>query len=580
MNFISHILILSGVFISPLLYCQTTLEKEGRFSDFSAPLNIPLFLSGNYGEIRSAHFHAGVDFKTEQVDGKSVLAAAQGWVFRIAVQSGGYGKALYLKHPNGLVTVYCHLKMFNPALENYVKEQQYKKKSFEVNLFPQAGQFTFKKGEVIGYSGNSGSSDGPHLHFEIRDPSASIPLNVLRYNLPINDHVKPKISWLAVYPIDKQSKVNESNQKLLIRVNGKNGDYYPVENHIRVSGKIGFGIETYDFLDNSGNACSPYAIKLFSDGSLYFMCTLDSIPFSLTTYVNSHVDYEEKIRSGRNIQKLYIDPNNRLDIYQTGSDRGAVQFTDTAVHSIRIQVEDAYENKSVLKFDVRSVAAALVSEQLYSADEDVVTFYYDSLNVFENNDVRVVIPRNALADNINFQFRKIPADSNLLSDVFEIHNMFTPLFKSCILSIKPKYIPTGLQNKMFLAKTGNNSIYEAQGGSYKNGYVTAPVKSFGNFFIAIDTISPEIQAAEFRKDRQYTEGQVLKFKIRDLESGIRKYNGYIDAKWALFEYDAKNNLLSYVIDGSRLSKGKSHTIEIIVTDNKDNVTHYNANFFY
>jgi murein DD-endopeptidase MepM/ murein hydrolase activator NlpD len=580
MNFISHILILTGVFISPFLFCQTTQDKAARFSDFSAPLTIPLVLSGNYGEIRSAHFHAGIDIKTEQVEGKSVLAAAQGWVFRIAVQSGGYGKALYLKHSNGLVTVYCHLKQFNPALERYVKEQQYKKKSFEVNLFPEANQFAFRKGEIIGYSGNSGSSDAPHLHFEIRDPSASVPLNVSKYNLAISDHVRPRISWLAVYPMDKSSKVNDSNQKLLIKVTGKNGNYYPVANHIRVSGKIGFGIETHDFLDNSGNACSPYAISLFINDTLQYLCILDSIPFSKTAYVNSHVDYEEKIRSGRTIQKLYLDPNNKLDIYHTGSNKGIVQFTDTAVHSIKIQVDDAYENKSVLKFKVRSVADTLVIEQETSEAADAVTFYYDSLNVFENFDVRVAVPRNALFDNIDFQFRKIPADSNILSDVYEIHNEYTPLFKSYILSIKPTYLPTGLLNKLFLAKTGENGTYEAQGGSYKNGYVTAQVRSFGKFFVAVDTLCPEILPAGFTKNIQYAEGQALTFKIKDLQSGIRKYNGYIDAKWALFEYDAKNNLLTYVVDGSKLVKGKSHTIEIIVTDNKDNVARYNAGFFY
>jgi len=568
------------VFISVQLYSQEAPKVLKYPAGLCPPLNIPLLLSGNYGEIRSTHFHGGIDLKTDQVEGKEVFAADSGYVYRIVVQSGGYGHALYLRHPDKRVTVYGHLRQFSPVVSYWAKEQQYHKRSFEVDLYPPVGQFTFRKGELIGISGNTGSSSGPHLHFEIRDHSAAIPLNVLKYDLPIQDGIKPRINWLSVYPLDGNSQVNGLDRNTLIQVSGSNGKYAAVTDDISVAGNIGFGIETVDYLNNTSNPCSPYMISLFKEEELLFRFVLDSIPFSLTGYVKSHVDYAEKMRSGKNIQKLFLDPNNRLPIYKVAVNRGVIHFSDTLLYNMCIAVSDAYGNESKLKFRVRSAGYIPLSVNMQDDSNVVAEFKYDSLNVFEEPDIRVVLPRNALYRNIRFRFSRETSDSTGLSDIFNVHEVFTPLSKSCVVSIKPKNICPKLQSKVLLASMDEKGQWINQGGNFKNGFVTAQVKTFGRFIIAVDTINPEIIPVKFIPDKNYAEGQVISFRITDKGSGISKYAGYIDKRWALFEYDGKNDLLTYTMDGKRLEKGRFHKFEIMVTDERDNVARFAGGFYF
>lgn len=579
MDFISKILLLAGIIIHPALYAQNPAQKKILPSGYEAPTDIPMFLSGNYGEIRSAHFHAGIDIKTEQVEGKNVLAANEGYIYRIVVQTGGYGKALYLKHANGQITVYAHLQQFIPAVENYVIEEQYRRRSFEVDLYPQPEKFTFHRGELIGLSGNTGNSAGPHLHFEIRNRS-SVPLNALKFGFDIADKTSPRISWLAVYPLDGQSSVDGNNKKLLLPVAGKNGNHFITPNTIQVSGPIGFGIETYDFLDNSSNACSPYTISMRLDEKEMYLCNFDSIPFSKGAYVNSHIDYEEKMKSERKIQKLFLDPNNKLVIYKVAVNRGILNLQDTLKHKVRIIVRDTYGNESALSFIIQATGRAFQPGDGIHLPTYADEFRYDTLNVFEDQDIRIMVPKDALFDNIGFQYARINNDSCKWSLIHQVHNEYTPLLRAYILSIRPSYLPANLQGKALIAGQIKTGEWVSQGGEYKNGFVTSQVKTFGRFCITVDTLSPEIIPVSFKAGNRYASGQVLTFQITDTLSGIRKYNGYIDKKWALFEYDAKNDLLSYRIDGSRLEKNRTHLFEIIVADNKDNVASFRGEFFY
>ncbi|MBN1789190.1 MAG: M23 family metallopeptidase [Bacteroidales bacterium] len=579
MHSISKYLFLSGVFINTALNAQNPVRESARPYNYAAPTDIPMILSGNYGEIRSTHFHAGIDIKTQQIEGKNVLAADDGHIYRIVVQTAGYGKALYLKHANGQVTVYAHLQQFIPSVEKFVRAEQYRRRSYEVDLYPKSDLFPFIKGDLIGLSGNSGNSAGPHLHFEIRDRS-SVPLNVLRYGFDIADKIPPRIQWLAVYPLDEQSAVNGSNEKLLLPVSGKNGNHSLAANTVQVSGTIGLGIETYDFLNNSQNECSPNTITLSVDGKVMFSCRFDSIPFSMGPYVNGHIDYDEKKRSGIVIQKLYLEPNNKLGIYKVAINRGFLNFRDTLKHVARITVRDTYGNESVLPFNLQA------TDRVFQPGEETVdptvvgTYRYDTLNVFENRDIRVVIPKNALFNHIGFQYAQFTNDSCKWSLVHQVHNEYTPLLKSFILSVKPAHLPVYLQEKALIASPGPKGEWISQGGAYKNGFVTAQVRVFGRFFIAVDTLNPIIIPVSFRAGNRYAQGQALTFKITDNQSGIRKYNGYIDKKWALFEYDAKNDMLSYSIDEARLEKDRSHLLEIIVTDDKDNTASFRGEFFY
>ncbi|MBN2814449.1 MAG: M23 family metallopeptidase, partial [Bacteroidales bacterium] len=228
-------------------------QQPNTGSAFCSPVDIPILLSGSYGELRSTHFHAGIDIKTQQTEGKNVLAAAEGYVYRIVVQTDGYGKALYLRHPGGKITVYAHLSMFSPAVEAYVKENQYRRKSFELDLYPEAGKFSYKCGEQIGLSGNTGSSEGPHLHFEVRDRSGSVPLNPLNYGFAIADKTKPRISGLFIYNLVVSDRSKKVIAKTELSLTGNNGHYRLTNDTVTIAGPVGIGIETYDYFDQSTN---------------------------------------------------------------------------------------------------------------------------------------------------------------------------------------------------------------------------------------------------------------------------------------------------------------------------------------
>lgn len=579
MQSVSKFLLLSGIFLTIAVFPNTFAQNPFKNTQFVSPLDIPLYLSSNYGEYRSGRFHAGVDFKTQGEENKNVYAADSGYIYRIVVMAASYGNALYIKHPSGFITLYGHLNRFEPSVERYVKEQQYKKKSFTVDLYPEPERFVLRKKQFIGLSGNTGMSFGAHLHFEIRDRSGAIPLNPLQYGFDVKDRTRPEIRWLMVSPLDTGSVVNGSREKLTLqcinsgRKNGVNPDT------IDVWGNIGLGIETYDFLDNSSNQCGPAYVELTVDGKPIVVCLIDSISFNSGSYFYSFYDYGEMQKSGRKIQKLYIDPNNKLSIYKLALNRGILSMNDSRSHPVKILVKDTHGNESMLEFTLRSIKAGNLPRAI--PDSFVVNrFYYDSLNIYENQNVRIAVPNDALFDHIDFRYFEEKNDSFRYSLVHKVHDRFTPLLRPYVLSIRSNEIPDSLRHKSLIASRGGNGSLISQGGEYANGYVTTEVRTFGTFIITVDSVAPEIRPVNFTSAGRYGPGQKLSFTIKDTLSGINKYTGLIDGKWALFEYDLKNDLLSYRIDSDRLTRGKQHDLVIIVTDNKGNTGRFKSSFFY
>jgi len=557
-------------------------QSAGSGPELHAPVEFPMRLSGNFGELRSGHFHAGIDIKTQGVTGKPIHAIADGHVSRIKVSATGYGHALYIHHPqHGLTSVYAHLKSFAPELDEHVKNKQYKQKNFEIQLFPEKGQFRVKRGEIIGYSGNTGSSQGPHLHFETRDLNRQEPLNPLRFNWNIPDHIPPKIFNVALYPLGPNARVDGQTGKKFLDVAAINKNRFKVlgEAVPKVHGKVGFAIRAFDFLDGAPNWCGLYTLKMYVDSVLMYHHRMDRFSFYETRYINSLIDYEEKVENSHSYQKTFREPNNQLDIYEYLRNNGVCEFRDDSLHTITFRATDAQGNSSELYVKVkgqRQVSASAGNPQSPRKKEvnggnPVKVMPYAKSNSFKRADIRLQFPKNAFYDTVRFEYSKdtIARESGqFYSDLHHIHRRHTPVHKKFSLSIEARELPDMLREKAFIARVDEEeNTYEYAGGEPVNGFISTQTRSFGKYAIMVDQKPPTIKPFVINE-------QKISFKIDDHLSGVDSYNGYINGQWVLFEYDPKNNLLFYRVDTSRLKKSESYNLELYVSDAMNNVATY------
>jgi murein DD-endopeptidase MepM/ murein hydrolase activator NlpD len=558
-------------------YNQT--EKTSEY--FASPVRIPIYLSGTFGELRTNHFHSGIDIKTQGVTGKVVQSIEDGYVSRIKITSKSYGRALYIAHNNGYTSVYGHLDRFTKNIEQYVKTKQYEKESHVVDLFPDPGEFPVKKKEIIGYSGNSGYSFGPHLHFEIRNSVNQHPLNPLNLGIKVKDEIHPGIYRTAIYPLATNSLINGEHKKTIIKATGSNGNYKVTDNQpVEVSGKIGFGIETYDYHNGSRNRCGIHSIELLIDSIRHYYHIIDEFAFNETRYINSLIDYEAKQRWKYKIQKSFVQPNNPLNIYKDIKGDGSIVFNDTNVHHIQYNIKDIYDNTSSISFLVKNKpphdSCHVISDTNYT-----MLIPFNQENHFSDTGISIKFPKNSLYDTLKFKYAKKQPEKNMYSDIHIVHNQYTPVQKYITLSIQPNMLNEEFQDNALIIKIDDDDEYESMGGSYTyaDGYVTAFVREFGEFAIAIDTTAPEIIPFHPNKTK-YGKGDMIAFKATDELTGIAEYTGYIDNQWALFEYDYKNDKIMYFIDEERLQKNQQHTLELFVIDEKDNIASYHTTFYY
>lgn len=571
-------MLLIRFFIFSLLLFSKINDTPKDRTIFISPVKIPQLLSANFGELRVDHFHSGLDIKTQGVTGKEVVAAADGFISRIGVSPTGFGNALYVTHPSGYTTVYGHLERFTPAIEKYVKERQYEKKSFVVTLFPGKDDFPVKQGELIAYSGNSGGSGGPHLHFEIRKSDSERPVNPLLFDFGMTDDIKPIIEKLVIYPINRFSKVNNENTAKKINVTGTHGVYsIPQSEGISVSGLTGFGIKAFDLLNESNNKCAVYSIELIIDSLSVFKYVMDGFGFDESRFVNSHIDYETYMRENMYIEKAYVLPDDRLSAYKNVTNRGLVNFSDNKVHIAEFIVLDAFKNKSVLRFKLRSAASNHTPAK--GVEDYAEVMPYSKTNKFSSENVLVTIPSGCLYDTLFFSYKKEHGLNWMYSDIHNIHNIYTPIQKPYTLSIKPTSVAAGKESKMLIIRLSDDRKI-AVNSKWSDGFLTADVMSFGKYYIGIDTVSPEITPIGFSSGSILTGRNEIKVRITDQLSGIKTYEGLIDGNWALFEYDMKSDMLTYRFDEKRIKKGIKHLLTMKVSDNKDNTSVYNSNFIW
>ncbi|MFW5832042.1 MAG: M23 family metallopeptidase, partial [Prolixibacteraceae bacterium] len=505
------------------IFTLTGFSQTGYYSD---PVKIPLNLSGSFAELRSNHFHSGIDIKTNRITGIPVNSVADGFISRIVVSPTGFGRALYIDHPNGTTSVYAHLESFREDIEEYIKDEQYKRQSFKIDIPVPRNRFKVVKDEIIAYSGNSGSSGGPHLHFEIRHTESQEPLNPLKYQFTVKDNTAPKIFSLMAVPLSEHAHVNYSAKNEKFSVVFYNGRFHLHGNPvIPLFGKVGFAVQANDYFDNSLNKCGIYSLKLKIDGELYYSFTMDRFAFHETRYLNSHINYEEYKTSGRRYIKTWLDPGNKLRIYDYTRENGIYNFDDGNIHHIRIELTDIHGNASILQFKVDSKFGNLpVPEKKSTA-----LFEYDKPNRFREDKIHLEIPRGALYQNAPFNYTVQPGDAKFYSDIHWIHNDKTPLHQNADIKIKADNLPVKLQSKALLVNVNpNTGNFYAAGGEYSNGWVRSSIREFGNYAVAVDTVAPVIIPLSIRNSSELIESNRIRFKVSDNLAGIEKIEGYLN----------------------------------------------------
>jgi hypothetical protein len=571
------------IIISLCTCVHVTFSQKNYPKDyFQPPLDIRLLLSGTFGEVRANHFHSGIDIKTNGAEGAAVYAIADGYVSRIKISAFGFGRALYITHPNGYVSVYGHLSRYNKVIEDHIRKEQYRRESFEIELFPPAGEILVKKGEIIAYSGNSGSSGGPHLHFEIRDGASEKPINPLLFGYDVKDIFRPHISLLKIYPEDGNARINGNNRSYSYPVEGWGAEHrLNLTQPMRLSGNVSFAIQVSDQQNDTDNKNGPYVITLFIDKELVYQCRMETFSFDETRYVNSLLDYPEYMKSGIRLQRTRIDPGNKLSIYSKTGNHGTFFFNDTLQHVITYEVKDVPGNTALLSFRVKSEKESqqsAVNSQSSTVNRQLSTanFNYATPNHFETPSVILDAPAGAFYDSFAFKYDSTQKIAGTFSPVHRIHDKFTPVHDYITLSIKPRNLPERLRDKALIVKIDDDGKgFKSAGGKWeKSGYVTTKIREFGNYSVSVDTISPKISPVQPETFKNLAGQKKVKFVISDAMSGIASYRGTLNEKWVLLEYDAKNDLLFYTID-DQLLKGEN-IMKLEVVDMKNNRKTYQA----
>lgn len=536
------------------------------------PIDPPLSLSGNFGELRPNHFHSGLDMRTGGHTGLPVHAVADGYVTRVDISPTGYGRAVYINHPDGITTVYGHLESLMPSLERYVRRIQYHREQFAVNLTIPRDSFPVKQGDVIAWSGNAGSSGGPHLHFEIRDTQTQRPQNGLKWHFPITDNIPPKMISLYAYSFPSTGVYEDKRYPTVYYSSAYHLKGNPV---LKVSGPTAFGIQAVDYLNASWSKCGIYSAQLVVDQDTIFGFHISDISFAETRYVNSLADYAERERYGRWVHRLFRQPGNKLDIYTVDKNNGIVNFTDDKTHNIKVITADAYGNQSTLEFQVKSTPPDTTQRH----DNGARIFSYNKDNYFQADNLKLKVPAGALYDDLPFHFEEGETPEGCYATLQKIQDKYTPLQKAMRVAIKPDSLPDSLQNKALLVMVDPDGQKWSAGGEYKDGWVVGYPRYFGNFSVAVDTVPPTIRSLSIKEHKHLMNPKHIRFKIKDNLSGIDKYRGEIDGKWALFVYAPKYDLLTYTIDPSRLELGKTHQLRLTITDAKGNQSVYTATFY-
>lgn len=552
------------LFFYSFVFAQVQYPKDY----FRPPLDIPMQLSGNFGELRPNHFHAGFDLKTNQREGLNVYAVADGYVSRIKISTFGNGKCIYITHPNGFTTVYGHLQTTVGPIQEYIHKKHYQEKSFEIEMFPKPDELPVTKGQIIALSGNTGSSEGPHLHFEFRDTKTEFVINPMFFGFDqhIADNKKPTISSVFVYPMDNVT-VNQSKQPLLLNLSlQKDGTY--LAGKVKANGKIGFGINAVDFDDVSKNKNGVFNVTGFLNGDPKYNYQFNTYSFDEMRFINAFIDYPRYKRTGQRVQKLFMKTPFALSIIKTDSLRGIIPVEPNLASTYKIEVSDYFGNMNSVTVPVE------YDSEVPVVDEEPITskyrIQYNKDSNFEKDNMSVFFPAGTFYEDFNLNFDVKNNRIYIHEDVVPVHSNFT-------VTIKDSTYSEALRDKLFIARiSGNSKSYNAT--SRKNDVFTAKSKILGQYGLVLDTIAPVIQIAKPIQDKWISDVKTIQFVISDNLSGIKSYNGYLNGNWILFEYDNKTKKIIHRFDDNIVAEG-GNDLKIEVVDNVGNSAIFETHFF-
>ena len=535
-------------------------------------MDLPINLSGTFGELRTNHFHSGIDIKTNRVEGLNIYSYEKGYISRIQVSTYGYGKAIYITHPDGKITVYAHLSKFSEKIQNYVKDIQYKRKKFAIKVYPKESEILIEKNEIIGYSGNTGSSSGPHLHFELRDKN-NMPVNPLKYrNIEIIDTIIPSLKGVYYKELKYNNGKLEDNYsrfKKIKFIENDNGKY--LTDTIYTNAVIGFGVNSFDLMNNSNNVYGLNKIITKINDSVNFKINFDKFSFDEWTYINTFVDYAYFKRTNEKIQKLYIENINPLNLYDRSLGDGALKLNDSKniLINYKIILFDFNNNTTVINIPI--VFTDQRKEEIFQKKGNI--------NIQNNLDKKIRL------ENYFVEFKKGTFDYNTSLTISESNNTINidndtiPLRKPFTIKYSLKNIDDSRKKYLYLGMKGPKNYHYFISSEKFNDSIIGHAKKLGKFKILTDSIPPDINFYNLKNDQWISNRKKLTIKINDNESGIKSFNGWINNKWILLEYESKKNMLTYDFEDKVNSNDSKNELVVSVKDNCGNVSMKKITFY-
>lgn len=557
--------ILLTVFISISATAQVFPLANYPKAYFRNPLDIPISLSGNFGELRPNHYHMGWDIRTEKRQNLPVHAAAEGYIAKIKIEPAGFGRAIYINHPNGYTTVYCHLNDFYPALEAYVKQQQYLLNSWKVLLDVPANLFPVKKGDFIAYSGTTGGSQAPHLHFEIRKTDDDINRNPMLFGLPLPDNTVPTIKRLALY--DRTMSIYEQSPRMVPVKKTATGYATLVPVITVTTPKISFAISASDTHSGSAKPNGIFEAILYNNLQPVLGFQMDRIGYNDTRNLNAHIDYKTRANGGPLLQQLFELPGYNHSIYKIVSGDGAIDLSDGAVRHIAIEVKDAYGNATRLITGIQFKQPTVPPVKPLPAGK---MFYPFMIDGFESGDCEFYLGEKSLYDSVHIAYQRIISSSpNAISAVHSIGAAYIPLQDPMMVRIQPTALPDAVKRNKVVMQWFDKNKTEVEKVDWQKGWATAAFRTMGNFQLLVDEEPPVIVPVGFTEGANMSKASRIVFIVKDNLESFKNFRAELDGKWLRFTND-KGKSFIYIFD-EKCPAGP-HSLKLSVEDEAGNVT--------